>query len=82
MHTSHAHEPRGFEEIEQRIAIAKDRTGDEPAACEAEHVAVSGVTARDPRARETGHRPHDGQEVQHEPEYPCPPVVDAKLASQ
>ena len=49
---SDAEQPGGLEEVEQRIAVAEDRPGDEAAAREAEDVAVAGVAAGDPGARE------------------------------
>ncbi len=71
-------EPRRLEEVEQRIAIAQYGTGDEPAACEAEHVAMSRVAARDPKAVFTGHLPDHRKEVEHHPEDPRPAMVDAQ----
>ena len=74
-------EPRGLEEVEQRIPVAEDRARDEPSAREAEHVPVTRVAARDPDAVLLRHRADDGEEVEDQAEDPGPAVVDADRPS-
>ena len=74
-------EPRRIEQGELGRLAPEHRLRGELAAEEAEHVAVAGVAAGDPDRALAGDTPDDGQEVQHQPEQPCPAVVDPQRAA-
>ena len=74
-------QPRGFEEVEERVAVAEDRPSDEPTAGEAENVPVAGVTARHPDPVLTRNATDGGQEIEDHPEDPGPAVVDPQRAA-
>src|SRR2546425_13283567 len=69
-------ETRGVEHVEQRMHVVEHRFRDQIAACEAEHVAVTGVAARDPHAVGAGHAAGERQVVAHDAEDAGPAVLD------
>src|SRR5207247_563688 len=76
-----AEQPGRLEQRQQGRLASQDRLCDQLAAHEAERVAVSRVAAGDPDPLPAGKRPDHGQEVEHEPEDPCPAMSDLERGS-